>query len=157
MMKTIKNFLIPIFVVMSFFAMDGNYFLSSDVSFSPDSAWAKKDKDKDDDEDIEFNYEDNNFQHTYSPCSITKIQIEYDKDFTATDAPIGPNILVEGTDNGTCTVKIEKISGGENCGWHVSKTAVNLEVQTDAINGEANCEMVITATIPRTVLIVPKL
>jgi hypothetical protein len=169
MTKTVKNYLIAIFFIFGFVSLNGNAFLEDLSHFSPTKVWAgsdkdkdkdkdkddDKDKDKDNDEDIDFNYNDTSFSQTYSPCGITKIQIEYDKDFIATDNIDGPNILVEGTNSGACVVEIIKISGGNDCGWNVSKTAVNLAVQTDARNGASNCELQIKATIPRTVLIVP--
>ncbi|PIR00503.1 MAG: hypothetical protein COV66_06250 [Nitrospinae bacterium CG11_big_fil_rev_8_21_14_0_20_45_15] len=167
MTKTVKNYLIAILFIFSFVSLNGNVFLEDAFHFSPTKVWAgddkdkdkdndsEKDKDKDTDENIDFNYNDTTFSQIYSPCAITKFQLEYDKDFIATDNVNGPNILVEGTDNGICVLEITKISGGSDCGWNVSKTAVNLAVQTDARNGANDCEMQIKATMPRTVLIVP--
>ncbi|MBT5349810.1 MAG: hypothetical protein HOL55_13670, partial [Nitrospina sp.] len=112
-----------------------------------------KDKDKDKDDDMgngDFIYNRTHWTVTGDCSNISKLQIRYHKDFIATlDAP-GPNILVVGGGGTGCTIKIDKISGGNKCGFSVRKINGILQIDTKPKNNATNCEMCIKVDIKRT-------
>lgn len=115
-----------------------------------------KDKDKDKDSDTGCDLDDDGFCYKKnkltipSNCSnVNKLQIIYHKDFISTvDAP-GPNILVVGKEGTSCSILIEKISGGNKCGFKVTKSNGKLFIDTKPKGNAKNCEMCIKVDIDR--------
>ena len=117
-----------------------------------------KDKDKDDDSDCDvdhdgFCYKKNQWSVSSACSNISKLQIAYHKAFISTEDAGGPNILVEGTDRSGCKITIEKISGGNRCGFKVIETGGVLKIDTKPKGNANNCEMCIKVVVPRTVKI----
>lgn len=123
-----------------------------------------KDKDKDKDDDTDFVFNEDNFTTTVNCQSkkIKAVRVDYHEDFASTENATGPNILIEGADNNDCVITIEKISGGNECGYRVfleekvwdvgpkqkPKFKI-LRVKTKPKDNAKNCEMCIKLTVPR--------
>lgn len=117
------------------------------------------DKDKDDDLDaFTFNKNDLSLTVDCNPTRINRLQIIYHHSFIATEDASGPNILVVGSDdplgNGKqCVIAITKISGGNKCGFRVTRSNKKLKIDTINKNNKKNCEMTIKVVAPRNIYI----
>ena len=85
---------------------------------------------------------------------LKKLQIIYHKDFKSTEDASGPNILVTGSDSNQCTVTIEKVTGGNKCGFKLTKAGNKIKIQTKPKGNKKNCEMCIKVVAPRTAHII---
>ncbi len=139
--------------LMMFLVSGSGLFVSAPSLVENAEASGDKDKDKDDDEDS-YSYDlanDESVTTTHDCSSLTNLQITYHEDFVATANASGPNIKVTGSDSTTCTVVIEKISGGTNCGYNIDTSDDSkMVITTNAQNDATDCEVVIKATVPRT-------
>ena len=111
-----------------------------------------KDKDKDDDDGFKFNL-GNVEPYVSDPIDCTglqRLQIIYHKDFKSTEEANGPNILVTGSDSNQCTITIEKTTGGNKCGFKLTKAGDKIKIETMPKGNEKNCEMCIKVVAPRT-------
>ncbi len=161
-----KRFTLGLFAIVSlalFFVLSGaeSLIFFSDSVFV-DTAEAddndKDDDDKDDDKDDDmgsgdFIYDQDNWTVSGNCSNINKLQIRYHKDFISTEDASGPNVLVVGADGSGCSITIEKISGGNKCGFSARKRNGKLQIDTKTKNNAQNCEMCIKVVIPRNVKI----
>ena len=123
---------------------------SSDEDKSKDK---DKDKDKDSDGDYVFNQSSFSTSTNCSSSKVKRLTIEYDKKFVGTNNAPGPNVLVVGTDSNTCSITIDKITGGNKCGFKVGIKNKILAIETKAKGGANNCEMCIKVVVRRGVKI----
>jgi len=136
-----------------FFVFTGaeNLFFFSDSVFIGNAEAKGKDKDKDKDDDGGYVFNQDKFSVDADCSQLKKLQIKYDKEFTATEDAPAPNILVVGAEGNTCSITIEKIAGGNKCGFKVGIKNKVLEIDTKAIDKAKNCEMCIKVVVPREV------
>jgi len=124
----------------------------SDSGLIPTAEARGKDKDKDDDDD--FVFDEDTFTKTINCKKIKILKIDYHEDFVSTENATGPNILVVGASGKSCSITIEKITGGNKCGFrvyiedmpHVGKV---LRVKTKPKGNAKDCEMCIKLEVPR--------
>ncbi len=119
-------------------------------------AEAAGDKDKDKDDDMgggEFIYDQDAWTFSGDCSNVSKLRIRYHKDFITTENASGPNIIVTGADGTDCSIAIEKISGGNKCGFSALKANGKLFIDTKTKNNAQNCEMCIKVVVPRTMKI----
>ncbi len=138
-----------------FFILSGteSMFLYPDSVFINNAEAGGKDKDKDKDSDSGYVFNQSSFTTSADCSNVKRLTIEYDKDFIATNNAPGPNVLVVGSDSNTCSITIDKISGGNKCGFKVGIQNKILGIETKVKAGANNCEMCIKVVAPRMVKI----
>jgi len=126
-----------------------------------------KDKDKDKDDDDEecdvgndgFCYKKDKLEVTALCKDVKVLKVLYHEDFVATEDAPAPNILVTGINGNKCFITIEKVSGGDKCGFRVfisnETYGKTLQVLTQPKGNAKDCEMCVHLKVPKRIHIGP--
>jgi len=121
-----------------------------------------KDVDRDCDLDNDrFCYKNDQYPRTTIDCKDVKVlKVLYHEEFISTENATGPNVLVTGISGKKCFVTIDKISGGNKCGFRVfiendRHFGKILRVDTKPKGKAKDCEMCIKLEVPRKMHIGP--
>jgi len=123
-----------------------------------------KDKDKDDDGECDigndgFCYKKDKLEVTALCKDVKVLKILYHEDFIATENAPGPNVLVTGIKGKKCFITIDKVTGGDKCGFRVfienKPYGKTLQVLTKPKGKAKDCEMCIHLKVPRKIHIGP--